>query len=99
MLPALNEMIDITTTRTMTTLTHAPWAILMLLILLAFAGAMLSGYAMSRQPTRSILHMLLFSLVVSASVYVVLDLEYPRAGVISLRSMDQALYQLRETMR
>jgi hypothetical protein len=99
MLPALNEMIDITTTRTMATQTHAPLAILLLLILLAFAGAMLSGYAMSRQPTRSILHMLLFSLVVSAAVYVVLDLEYPRAGVISLRSMDQALYQLRETMK
>ena len=99
MLPALNEMIDITTTRTMATQTHAPWVILMLLILLAFTGAMLSGYAMSRQTTRSILHMLLFSLVVSAAVYVVLDLEYPRAGLISLRSMDHALYQLRETMR
>jgi hypothetical protein len=99
MLPALNEMIDITTTRTMATLTHAPSAILMLLILLALAGGMLSGYAMSRQPVRSIVHMLLFSLVVSAAVYVVLDLEYPRAGVINLRSMDEALYQLRETMR
>lgn len=99
MLPALNEMIDITTTRTMATRTHAPPVILGLLILLAFAGAMLSGYAMSRQPRRSIVHMLLFSLVVSASVYVVLDLEYPRAGIISLQSMDQALYQLRETMK
>lgn len=99
MLPSLNEMIDITTTRTMATLTHAPSIILMLLVLLALAGATLSGYAMSRQSKRSILHMLLFSLVVSASVYVVLDLEYPRAGIISLRSMDQALYQLRKTMR
>ena len=99
MLPALNEMIDITTTRTMAARTHAPSVILTLLILLALAGATLSGYAMSRQTKRSIMHMLLFSLVVSSSVYVVLDLEYPRAGVINLRSMDQALYQLRETMR
>ena len=99
MLPALNEMIDITTTRTMATRTHAAGVILMLLILLALSAAMLSGYAMSRQPKRSIMHMLLFSLVVSTSVYVVLDLEYPRAGLISLRSIDQALYQLRETMR
>jgi ABC-type glycerol-3-phosphate transport system permease component len=99
MLPALNEMIDITTTRNMATRTHAPSVILILLILLSLAAAMLSGYAMSRQPKRSIMHMLLFSLVVSASVYVVLDLEYPRAGVINLRSMDQALYQLRETMK
>jgi hypothetical protein len=68
MLPALNEMIDITTTRTMATLTHAPSVILTLLVLLALAGAMLSGFAMSRQPNRSIMHMLLFSLVVSLSV-------------------------------
>ena len=99
MLPALNEMIDITTTRTMATRTHAPQVILVLLVLLALAAAMLSGYAMSRQSKRSILHMLLFSMVVAASLYVVLDLEYPRAGLISLRSMDQALYQLRETMK
>ena len=98
-LPALNDMIDITTTRTMAALTHTPSVILILLIVLALAGGMLSGYAMSRQPMRSIMHMLLFSLVVSASVYVVLDLESPRAGVISLRSMDQALNQLLETMK
>ena len=98
-LPALNEMIDITTTRTMATRTHAPLVILVLLVLLSLAAAMLSGYAMSRQSSRSILHMLLFSLVVAASVYVVLDLEYPRAGVINLRSMDQALYELRGTMK
>ena len=98
-LPALNEMIDITTTRTMATRTHAPLVILVLLVLLSLAAAMLSGYAMSRQSSRSIVHMLLFSLVVAASVYVVLDLEYPRAGVINLRSMDQALYELRGTMK
>lgn len=92
-------MIDITSTRTMATRTHAPWVIFMLLILLALAASLLSGYAISRQPKRSIMHMLLFSLVVSTSVYVVLDLEYPRAGVINLRSIHQALYQLRETMR
>lgn len=99
MLPALNEMIDITTSRTMATRTHAPTVILTLLMVLALAGAILSGYAMSRQPMRSIMHRLLFSLVVSSSVYVVLDLEYPRAGLVNLRSMDRALYQLRETMR
>jgi len=99
MLPALNEMIDITTTRTMATRTHAPLVILVLLVLLSLAGAMLSGYAMSRQSSRSIVHMLLFSLVVAASVYVVLDLEYPRAGIINLRSMDQALYELRGIMK
>ncbi len=98
-LPALNEMIDITTTRTMATRTHAPLVVLVLLLLLAVCAAMLSGFAMSNQPNRSVLHMLLFSLVVAASIYVVLDLEYPRAGLINLRSMDQALYELRQMMK
>jgi hypothetical protein len=98
LLPALNEMIDITTTRTMATRTHAPLIVMALLITLALAAAILSGFSLSPQPTRSPLHMILFSLVVSVSIYVVLDLEYPRAGLINLRAMDQVLLQLRVTM-
>jgi len=98
-LPALNEMIDITTTRSMAARTHAPTLILIFLLVLGLAAAMISGFAMSPQPKRSVLHMLLFSLVVSGAVYVVLDLEYPRAGLINLRAVDQALHQLREIMK
>jgi hypothetical protein len=98
-LPALNEMIDITTTRTMAVYTHAPAVVLVLLVMLSLVGAMLLGFAMSPQAQRSILHMVLFSLAISSSVYVVLDLEYPRAGLINLKSMDVALHQLHETMK
>ncbi len=98
-LPALNEMIDITTTRTMAARTHAPTIILALLVMLAVVAGMISGFAMSPQAKRSTFHMLLFSLVVAGSIYVVLDLEYPRAGLINLTSMDQALHALRETMK
>ncbi len=60
--PALNERIDITTTRTMATRTHAPLIILVLLVLLALVAGMLSEHAMSHQARRSLLHMVLFSL-------------------------------------
>src|SRR5262249_33841892 len=51
-LPALNEMIDITTTRTVTAQTHAPVVIFILMAALALASSLLAGYAMARSPTR-----------------------------------------------
>jgi len=99
LLPALNEMIDITTTRSVASQTHAPLIVLATLVGLALAASMLSGYAMSAQHRRSMLHMTLFSLVVAGCIYVVLDLEDPRAGLINLRSADVALQQLRDAMR
>ena len=42
--------------------------------------------------------MVLFALAISCTVYVVLDLEFPRAGLINLSSMDQVIMQLRQTM-
>jgi hypothetical protein len=98
-IPALNDMIDITTTRTMATVQHAPNVILGLMVLLSLLGALLSGFAMSPQARRSVLHTLMFSLAISASVYVVLDLEYPRAGLINLKDMDQAIVQLRAQIK
>jgi hypothetical protein len=96
---ALNDMFDITTTRTMATVTHAPLIIIGLLVMLSFLGAMLVGYNMSFQPSRNILHMVLFSLAIASTIYVVIDLEYPRAGLITLRSMDRAIVELREMMK
>jgi hypothetical protein len=99
LLPALNNMIDIGTTRTMAVYTHAPSVIIVILLTLSLIAAMISGFAMARQMQRSLLHMLLFSLVISMAVYIVLDLEFPRTGLINLESMDKVLYQLRETMK
>jgi hypothetical protein len=98
LMPALNEMFDIATTRTMAALIHAPGAILGLLVMLSLLAAVLSGSEMASQPQRNWLQMVLFAFAVSATVYVVLDLEFPRAGLINLTSMDQAIVQLRHIM-
>jgi hypothetical protein len=96
---ALNDMIDITTTRTMSAVTHVPWIILALLVTLSLLGALLTGFLMAAQGSRNVLHMSVFALAISATIYVVLDLEYPRAGLINLASMDRALVQLRDLMK
>jgi hypothetical protein len=99
LLPALNAMIDITTTRTMATQMHPPTIIFVMLFGLALASALLAGYGMAGARTRSWLHMLGFATALAVSVYVILDLEFPRLGLIRVEAFDQALVELRESMK
>jgi hypothetical protein len=99
LLPALNAMIDITTTRTIAAQMHPPMIIFVMLFALALVSALLSGYAMAGKKSRSWLHILCFALAITVTVYVILDLEYPRVGLIRENAFDQALVELRETMK
>jgi hypothetical protein len=98
LLPALNAMIDITTTRTMATLMHPPAVVFVMLFVLALAASLLAGYGMTSSRARSWFHMIGFALVVALAVYVILDLEYPRLGLIRVEAFDQALIDLRQSM-
>ncbi len=98
-LPALNAMIDITTTRTMATQMHPPWIIFGMLIGLALAAALLAGYGMAGAKGRSWMHMVAFAAVMALSVYVILDIEFPRLGLIRVDAFDQLLVELRESMK
>ncbi len=48
---------------------------------------------------RSWLHILGFTVITVIVVYVVLDIEYPRAGLIRLEAADQVLEDLRDAMK
>ena len=47
---------------------------------------------------RSWLHILGFTVITVVVAYVVLDIEYPRAGLIRLETADQVLVDLRQSM-
>jgi len=98
-LNALNAMIDITTTRDLATTTHAPPLIMALLVALSFMGALLAGDTLALKGRRNPLHMALFALAIAGTVYAVIDLEYPRVGLITLQHADRAIIQLRDLMR
>src|SRR5262245_45167228 len=72
LLPALNDMIDITTTRTMLSQFHPPTIIFLMLIVFSMAGALLAGYGMSTG-RRSWVHLIGFSFAMALTVYVILD--------------------------
>jgi hypothetical protein len=97
--PALNEMIDITATRQMATRNHPPVIIFVLLALLALVGALLVGYGTSTNKDRSWFHHVTFAFVITLSIYVIVDLEYPRLGLIKIDGADQALLDVGASMR
>ncbi|HWH77484.1 MAG TPA: hypothetical protein VNT76_08935 [Candidatus Binatus sp.] len=99
LLPALNAMIDITTTRTMAMQIHPPMIIFVLLFGMALVSSLLVGYGMASSKARNWLHMLGLAFVMAVSVYVILDIEYPRLGFIRVDTFDQALVELRESMK
>jgi hypothetical protein len=97
LLPALNQMIDITTTRSMAMRMHPPTVIYVMLGAVCVSGALLAGYAMA-VAGRSWLHTAAFVTVIALTVWVILDLEFPRAGLIRLDSFDQAMVDVRQSM-
>jgi hypothetical protein len=99
LLPALNEMIDITATRVTASNNHPPGIIYLLLVVMSLIGSMLVGYATSSNKDRSLLHQGTFALVTSLAIYVIVDLEYPRLGLIRIDTADQALIDVRSSMR
>jgi len=98
LLPALNQMIDITTTRTMAAQMHPPQVVFILLCGLSLLCGLLAGIGMAGGQRRSWIHMVGFAAVMAVTVYVILDLEYPRMGLIQVDAVDQVLVEVRESM-
>lgn len=99
LLPALNNMIDISTTRTMALQIHPPRIVYALLFALALICSLLAGYRMAIGRRRSWLHILGFTVITVIVAYVILDVEYPRVGLIRLETSDRLLVQVRESMK
>jgi hypothetical protein len=75
LIPALNDMFDITTTRLM------------------------AGFGMAGRARRSWIHILSFTLITVITVYTILDIEYPRMGLVRLDAFDQVMSDLRSSMK
>ncbi len=96
---ALNEMIDITTTRLAAMRTHQPIGISAVLLGLTLAASLVAGYSMGTNPRRSWFHALMFAVVIVVSLYVIHDLEYPRLGFIRVDAADRLLVEVLQGMK
>ena len=92
-------MLDMTTPRASATENHPPLVIFLLLGALSLIGALLVGYDLAPNKERSWLHPALFAFMMSLAVYVIIDLEYPRQGLIRVDQADHVLIELRRSMQ
>ena len=99
LLPALNAMFDIQATRASSVIDHPPLGIFLLLGFLGLVAALLVGYGMAEQKSRSWLHMSAFAGIIAVSLFIILEIEYPRLGVIRVDGADRALIGVRDSMR
>jgi hypothetical protein len=92
-------MFDIVTTRTMAMETHPPSIVFVVLGLISCAAAFMAGHGMSGSRYRSWIHNLGFAAILAGTVFVIMDLEYPRLGFIRVDAFDQVLADLRQSMK
>jgi hypothetical protein len=96
---ATNAMIDITTSRTRQSLMHQPVIIFALLFALALGCSLLAGYGMAINRSRNKIHQFWFALLMSIVIYVILDIEYPRTGIIREDYFDKVLVDQLDSMK
>ncbi|TPW01950.1 MAG: hypothetical protein FD129_3276, partial [bacterium] len=98
MLQSLNAMFDIATTRLAATRNHPPLAIFVVLFGIGLVGAFLVGFNTSIDTTGSRFHSIIFALVMSFIIMVIIDLEFPRQGLIQVTDSDRLMVELRQGM-
>jgi hypothetical protein len=97
LLPAINDMIDITTTRAEARRFHPPVTVFIMLGVVALLGSLFAGYGMATSP-RSRVHMVGFAAVLAIALFVIIDFEFPRLGFIRIDSADSLLVDVRKSM-
>jgi hypothetical protein len=98
-LSSTNDMIDVANERLQATRTHPPAIVYVLLFTLALASAFLVGQSMSANQRRPLSYMIMFCVTISAITYIILDLEYPRLGLIKIDIGDKVLVETLENIK
>ncbi|HKN68462.1 MAG TPA: hypothetical protein VJW73_19395 [Gemmatimonadaceae bacterium] len=97
-LSAMNDMFGAVEEERMARRIHPPSIVFAMLGIAALATALFAGYGIASGVTRNWIYMLGVAATIATATYVILELEYPRLGLIRLDAMDQTLVELRATM-
>ena len=95
MIPALNEMFDITTTRLAGEKAKVPDSIIWLLFLLACITSFYSGYSAALKGSIDWLVEFGFCLMISVTVLFIFDLDRPFRGLVTLDESNKNIIELR----
>lgn len=94
MIPALNDMIDVVTSRDAGRLARVPDPIIWLLIILTLLGSLIIGYSKKEQKNDWIV-LSIYSLMTVITIYTIIDLDRPLQGIIRTNTAHQKIIELR----
>ena len=97
-LSSTNEVIDVANERLQATRTRPPMIVYILLFTLPLASAFLVGQSMSANQRRPLFYMATFCVTISVIIYIILDLEFPRLGLIRIDLGDKVLVETLENI-
>ncbi len=98
MIPAVNNMIDAMSKREASRISRVPESILWLLFFLTITGSFIVGYASNAKKINWIV-ILLYSLMTVMTIYLILDLDRPRRGLISTNITHQNMEKLLDSFQ
>ena len=87
-------MIDITTTRALATEMHPLTTIYVMQFALVIVCAVLAGFGMGAARVRSWIHVLAFTATMAITITVIVDMEYPRLGMITVASFERDAFEM-----
>jgi hypothetical protein len=98
LLPALNEMFEAANRERIARRMQPPRMIWFMLGVSALAAALFAGYSMANATARNWMYSLGIAATISIVTYVIIDLEYPRLGLVRVDAIDQLLVDQRATL-
>lgn len=97
-IPAFTDMFEKAHTGYYITQIHPPLIIFALLVGLSVLGGFLVGYNSAENKQRYPLHSICYVLLTALTIYVIINMEFPRIGFIDLGTFDSILLEVRGNM-
>jgi hypothetical protein len=99
LIPSLNQMFDIQTAQTVALEAHPPYAVFILLVLTVLVASLLAGYGLSFDGGRNWLYRASYIVVLTATLSLIADYEYPRLGLLSVGYFDKVIAHTLDIMK
>ncbi len=96
--PAFNQMFTSAHTGFYLTQIHPPRIVFALLISIAVLGSFLVGYNSAGNKQKTPIHSLFYILLIALTIYIIVNIEYPRIGFVGMETFDKILIEVRNRM-
>jgi cytochrome c oxidase subunit IV len=96
-LPKVSDMFTTSENQRLASKFHPPEIIWQALLILSFIGSLVAGYNMGIEKKRDWLVVIIFSILMAGTIFIIFSLEYPRIGKVSLVDFEAELMVLRKS--